>query len=148
MSLFTVTDYDKQVYEEQIKDFLPSKLIDIHTHIWLKKDAAKIEKKAGEVKRTVTWPSMVAEDNSIEDLQETYRLMFPDKEVSALVFAGGAVGNKPGMPAINSYVSQSAKQSGFPALYYSIPTQSGEEIEQQVKQGGFLGLKSYLDLAP
>ena len=41
MSLFTVTDYDKQVYSEQIKDFLPDKIIDIHTHIWLKKDAAK-----------------------------------------------------------------------------------------------------------
>ncbi len=148
MSLFNVTEYDKQVYEEQLKDFLPSKIIDIHTHIWLKKDAAKIEKKAGEVKRTVTWPSMVAEDNSIEDLQETYRLMFPDKEVSALVFAGGAVGNEPGLPVINSYVSQSAKKSGFPALYYSHPTQSGEQIEQAVVQGGFLGLKSYLDLAP
>ena len=81
MRLFTVTDYDKQVYEEQIKDFLPSKIIDIHTHIWLKKNVAKKELKPGEVKRTVTWPSMVAADNSIEDLQETYRLMFPDKEV-------------------------------------------------------------------
>ena len=34
MSLFTVTDVDKRVYEEQLKDFLPDKMIDIHTHIW------------------------------------------------------------------------------------------------------------------
>ena len=146
MSLFTVTDYDKQVYEEQIKDFLPSKIIDIHTHVWLKENAAKQEDVPDAAKRTVTWPSMVAEDNSVEDLIETYRLMFPGKQVSALMFAG--VCGESVLPTYNDYVSQSAKKSGFPALYYSHPNQSGEQIEQQVKAGGFLGLKSYLDLAP
>lgn len=146
MSLFTVTDYDKQVYETQIRDFLPGKIIDIHTHVWLKGNAAKQENEPDEAKRTVSWPSMVAADNSVEDLKQTYRLMFPGKEVSALMFAG--IGGASVLPAYNDYVSQSAKKSGFPALYYSHPKQSGEQIEQQVKAGGFLGLKSYLDLAP
>ena len=39
MILFTVTDYDIKVYEEQLKDFLPEKTIDIHTHVWLKEGA-------------------------------------------------------------------------------------------------------------
>lgn len=146
MNLFTVTDYDKQVYETQIKDFLPSKIIDIHTHVWLKENADKQENERGAAKRTVTWPSMVAQDNSVEDLKQTYRLMFPGKEVSALMFAG--IGGASVLLSNNDYVSQSAKKSGFPALYYSHPNQSGEQIEQQVKAGGFLGLKSYLDLAP
>ena len=34
MALFEVTEYDKKVYEEQLKDFLPDKIIDIHTHIY------------------------------------------------------------------------------------------------------------------
>ena len=29
MALFTVTDYDKKVYEEELRDFLPEKMIDI-----------------------------------------------------------------------------------------------------------------------
>ncbi len=145
MSLFVVTDFDKKVYEEQIKDFLPGKLIDMHTHVWRKEDAAAIEHPP-EPKRTVAWPSLVAKDNSVEDLQQTYRLMFPDKEVLPLIFAG--IGSESVLPAYNDYVSQSAKQTGFPALYYSHPKQSGEQIELHIKSGGFLGLKSYLDLAP
>lgn len=27
------TAYDRQVYESELKDFLPDKMIDIHTHI-------------------------------------------------------------------------------------------------------------------
>lgn len=143
MQLFEVTAYDKKIYEEELKDFLPGKMFDIHTHVWLKtlNDPAPII--PGEVKRTVTWPSLVASDNSIEDLQETYRLMFPGKDVKALIFAGGGGSDKN-----NSYVSESSKKSGFPALYYSNPTQSSDEIENAIRSGGFLGLKSYLNKSP
>ena len=32
MALFEVTEYDKKVWEEELRDFLPEKIIDIHTH--------------------------------------------------------------------------------------------------------------------
>ena len=56
MSLFTVTDYDKKVYEEQLRDYLPNKIIDIHTHVW--KGAPKPQN-PNTPKRTVTWPSLL-----------------------------------------------------------------------------------------
>ena len=43
---------------------------------------------------------------------------------------------------------QASRRSGFPALYYSHPEESAEVIEQKIREGGFLGLKSYLDLSP
>ena len=47
--------------------------------------------------RAVTWPQRVALDNSIEDLQETYRLMFPDKSVLPLIFGlADLTGRRPG----------------------------------------------------
>ena len=143
MALFEVTAYDKKVYEEELKDFLPDKIFDVHTHVWLNalEDPKPVE--PGKEKRTVTWPSLVAADNPVEDLQETYRLMFPDKDVKALMFNNGT-----GSARNNAYVSESSKKSGFPALYYSRPTQSADEVEKYVREGGFLGLKSYLDLAP
>ena len=143
MALFEVTDYDKKIYEEELKDFLPDKILDVHTHVWLKelKDPKPVV--PGEVKRTVSWPSLVAADNSIEDLQETYRLMFPGKDVKSLMFTSGG-----GSARNNAYVSESSKKSGFPALYYSDPNQSADEIEKIIRDGGFLGLKSYLDKAP
>ena len=142
MALFEVTPYDKKIYEEELKDFLPDKIIDIHTHVWLDKFLDKTPK-PGYVKRTVTWPTLVALDNSIEDLQETYRLMFPGKEVSAMMFTskGGWVEN-------NNYVSESAKKTGWPALYYSDPAETPEELEAHIRNGGFLGVKCYLNRTP
>jgi len=143
MALFEVTAYDKKIYEEELKDFLPDKILDVHTHVWKDHMIIREEPKPGEVKRTVTWPSMVALDNSIEDLQETYKLMFPGKDVKSLMFSGGSYGE-----VINNYVSECSKKSGWPALYYSHPNETADEVEKHVREGGFLGLKSYLDLAP
>lgn len=145
MALFEVKEYDRQIYEEELRDFLPNKMIDIHTHIWLKGLRRPKPLAPGEVKRSVTWPSLVAEDNSVEDLQETYRLLFPGKEVTPLMFTSG---EREALPDLNVYVKESAAKTGYPALYYSRPEESAEEIEQKIREGGFLGLKSYLNLAP
>ena len=34
MALFEVTANDKKVWEEELRDFLPEKIIDIHTHVY------------------------------------------------------------------------------------------------------------------
>ena len=143
MALFEVTAYDKKIYEEELKDFLPEKIFDVHCHICLEEHNQPVVLKPGEKKRTVTWPSLVAKQNSIEDLQETYRLFFPGKDCKALMFSNAGHGE-----VINNYVADASRRSGFPALYYSHPNQSAEEIEQKIREGGFLGLKSYLDLSP
>ena len=140
MALFHVSSYDKKIWEEELKDFLPQKLFDIHTHVYLEKNNVPEEPDAA--KRTVTWPSLVARENPIEDLQETYRLMFPGKEVSALIFGGGH------LPQANAYIAECSQKSGWPGLYYSHPTQSADELEREIRAGGLLGVKSYLSLAP
>ncbi|MBE6636556.1 MAG: hypothetical protein E7618_01990 [Ruminococcaceae bacterium] len=143
MSLFPITTYDRMIYETELKDFLPDHLFDVHAHVWLDELREKPELKEGEVSRVVAWPSMVAKDDSIEDLIETYRLMFPGKTVEALMFGQSEHDDK-----INNYVSQCSKTSGFPALYFSHPEQSADTVEQKIRDGGFLGVKSYLDLSP
>ena len=35
MALFEVKDIDRKIYETELRDFLPEKMIDIHTHVWL-----------------------------------------------------------------------------------------------------------------
>ena len=77
---YEMSDYDKKIYEEQLKDFLPEKMIDCHIHVW-PKDCIK---KRG-AKACVSWTSMVAEYNTIEDLVQTYIDMFPDKKVKAVL---------------------------------------------------------------
>ncbi|WP_066683245.1 amidohydrolase family protein [Christensenella intestinihominis] len=144
MSLFEVTDLDRNIYDEKLRDFLPEQIIDIHTHVYLRK--FKKEKNPAVQTRVVAWPEMVARDNSIEDLMESYGLMFPGKDVKALIFSNLSHGDDGA--AANRYVSESSQKSGYPALYFSYPFQSAEEIEREIISGGFLGLKSYLSLSP
>ena len=54
MALFEVTPYDRRIYEEELKDFLPQKILDVHTHVWLDKYLDHKPLAPGEVKRTVT----------------------------------------------------------------------------------------------
>ncbi len=81
----------------------------MHTHVWLDKYLDHKPLAPGEVKRTVTWPSLVALDNSIEDLQETYRLMLPGKDVTALMFTSRGAWDKN-----NAYVAECSRRTGFP----------------------------------
>ena len=144
MSLFPVYDHDREFYEKNLRDFLPQKLFDIHCHIYL--DAFRAPRIVDPNSRVVTWPELVAKDNSVEDLRETYRLLCPDKELSWLTFASASY--RDDIPANNEYVAKAANRQDLFGLYYSRPTQSAQEVEEAVKKGGFLGLKSYLDLAP
>ena len=126
MALFEVTANDKRIYEEELKDFLPDKIFDIHCHVALREHTPKVEVKPGE-KRTVTWPSLVADQNSIENLKETYELFFPGKDCKAMFFSNAGHGE-----AVNDYCAKVSKESGWPALYYSHPEQSADEIEQKI----------------
>ena len=108
MSLFEVKPYDREVYEKELKDFLPQKILDVHTHVYLKEFFPPKPLAPGEVKRTVTWPSLVAADDSIEDLQETYRLMLPGKDVTALMFSNSGRSQQ-----ANDYVADASRRSGL-----------------------------------
>ena len=141
MPLFEVTELDRKIYEEELKDFLPDKIFDIHTHVWLDKLVDKADIPADN--RAVKWPGKVALDNSIEDLEESFKLMFPDKECKALMFTSARASK-----ANNDYVAEASRKTGWPALYYSHPEESADQIEERIREGHFLGLKGYLNLSP
>jgi uncharacterized protein len=141
--LFQVKDVDRAVYRESLADFLPAKIIDVHTHIW-KDQHAKHD--ASAFARVVSWPARVAKDNSVEDLMEGYRLLFPGKDVTPLMFSSIYEGDD--MEAANGYVSQSAAAHHFPALIYAHPTWQAKDLEKQIRKGRFIGAKVYLNLSP
>ena len=144
MSLFCVTENDKKFYETYLKDFLPEKMIDIHTHVWL--DSNRTVRTRGEDRGLVTWTSLVAKDNSGDDLAETYKLMFPDKEVTPLIFSSIRVGEN--FDIHNDYCAECSKRLGQPALYYAAPWMDPDMLEKKILEGGFLGIKAYLDHSP
>lgn len=142
-ALFQVTELDSRIYHEEIEDFLPSKMIDIHTHVWLNKyKATEVET----TERTVTWPDLVAVENSIEDLQETYRLMFPGKVITPLIFSNFKRNDD--YNGMNRYVAECGVRHGVPTLLYALPEWSAEELLVRILTGHHLGIKVYLNLSP
>ena len=143
--LFEMKDVDRELYARRLRDFLPEEIIDIHTHVWQASDFLETKKLGGE-SRTVNWPSLVAKDNPIEDLMETYRLLLPGKRVTPLIFATLPEGAN--LDAQNAYVADCSRRIQVPALLFTDPSWSATELEARTLAGGFLGAKSYLSLAP
>lgn len=140
MSTFEIKEIDRIFYERELKNFLPDKIIDIHTHVHTLKYKIPVE-----IKRTVVWPSLVARENTGEQIQDMYRLMLPGKEIVPLMF--GSIRRGQDFKKNNDYVAEMSKKYNFPALYYSRPEECAQELEAQCKEGNFLGLKSYLSMA-
>ena len=133
------TAYDRKVYEEQLRDFLPDKLVDIHVHLttldmkFSKKSHAGIQ----------TWPSLVAPDCSFEDLMASYKTMFPGKQVYPVLMTSPDCRLHLGNP----YALKYAKENGLPALYCTCHDTPLEEIRQAFVNG-CCGIKPYLNHSP
>lgn len=140
--LLEIKPVDREFYDKNLRGFLPRRIIDIHTHVWLDQFKRRRDEKA---RRSVSWPARVALDNSIEDHIETYRLMMPGCDVTPMIFSSLKRGDD--IDAANAYISDSARRYGFPALIWSDPLWPADELERRIKEGGFLGVKSYLDFA-
>jgi len=77
---------------------------------------------------------------------ETYRLMLPDKDVSAIIFSSASPGDD--LDRLNAYVRECSERTGFPSLVFASPEWSADRFEREIANGGFVGAKVYLSLAP
>jgi predicted TIM-barrel fold metal-dependent hydrolase len=141
--VFTLKDVDRRVYKESLQDFLPAQLIDIHTHVWNKDNQVQ---SAQPLSRVVSWPSKVADENTVETLADCYRQLFPGKSVVPLMFAN--VFDADRIDPMNGYVSECAARTGYPSLILAHPSWTGRELEQRIMDGKFRGAKVYLNLSP
>lgn len=137
--MFQYTDYDRKVYETELKDFLPNEFIDCHVHV-LEDNFPP----AGDYNGGSTWTARVCTDLKTEELVEIYATLFPNKKVTPLMF-GGCTHE---LTISNDYVSKRGAQLNFPTLFRTSYEMTPEYLEEEVKKGGFLGLKPYLSFCP
>ncbi|MBR6918113.1 MAG: amidohydrolase family protein [Clostridia bacterium] len=135
-----VTDYDRRVWEEELCEFLPEKIIDCHVHIYLKEMQRE---KPEERKGCVMWPHIVAPELDGADLEESFSKMFPGKKTGAVVM---------GMPTcrldeVNEFALSEAKKYSYPALYCTNWDTTKDEIRAAMAKG-FAGIKPYLNNCP
>jgi hypothetical protein len=142
-NLFEIKQLDTDCYIHTIKDFIPERLIDFHTHVYtlelLKEDA----KSDG---RVVSWPELVARENPIEDLFETYNLMFPGKAVTPVIFTTPV--KLKDIDYANNQISKCCLSGQAYGLILTTPEWSSESLERRLLEGNFHGAKVYLNFAP
>ena len=96
-----LSEYDKKVYESELKGFLPYEFIDCHTHIWKKDFPFQASSNGGS-----TWTKKVAEYLEAEELLDSYKVLFPENKVTPLVL--GSCSRH--IPTCNKYVSEKSKK--------------------------------------
>ena len=134
-----MTDYDRMVYDKELRPFLPEEFVDFHIHAYKSSFETWGDANGGS-----TWIDLVADEMTTEQMFDCLNQLFPKNKVIPLVFGGCLVN----IEQTNEYVREEAKKYGFPTLYRSSYEMDADELEENVKKGGFLGLKPYLTNCP
>lgn len=136
---YRMSDYDRRVYAEQLQDFLPEYITDCHTHIWKQEFGGETPAKG-----CVSWTRYVAKDCTVEDLLQTYRDLFPGKKVLPVLMGQPEAD----LTKTNAYTRKAAAEYSLPALYCTDYAMPPAFLEQAVTEGGFAGIKPYLNNSP
>lgn len=136
---FDYIEYDREVYDRELKDFLPDKMFDAHVHV----STAGLER-YGSHNGGSTWTDYLCKEMNVREFLDMNKLMFPNQSMEALIFGMCLTGIK----ETNEFVISSNKGYDFPMLYRSDYADDPDELEANVKAGGFIGLKPYLSNCP
>ena len=136
---YNYTAYDREVYDKELKNFLPEKMFDAHVHI-----SASGLGSYGSPNGGSTWTDYLCNEMSVEKFLGICKEFFPLQKVEALIFGM----THTNIDMANNYVIESNKGYDFPMLCRSDYADDPDELEARVKAGGFIGLKPYLSNCP
>jgi len=140
MTVPRYTERDALFYDEELRDFLPHRIIDCHTHIGLANHVGPLP----EERRREMWALDVAQELTVEQLNEWNARLFPGHDTQACAF--GWPIRECDLERSNAYVAQSAPQLRATFLVTD-PHWPAGKVRDLVVEGAFAGLKPYPDLA-
>lgn len=136
---YEYTAYDREVYDRELKNFLPDKMFDAHIHISTSGMDPHGSRNGGSA-----WTDNICKDMDVKEFLAMNKEMFPQQKLEALIF-GMCLSD---IDQTNKYVIESNKGYDFPMLYRCDYSEDPDEMEAKVKAGGFIGLKPYLTSCP
>jgi predicted TIM-barrel fold metal-dependent hydrolase len=139
--LWHYTDVDRAFWTEHLEDWVPSRLIDAHTHIMHPRFRRA---PMTEAMRRQYWVSEVFEPIDAPDAERCCRLVFPGRQVKCVAF---------GVPDLdfdieggNTYVQQECHARGWYSLTVVPPQWSPETVAAALAKPGVVGVKPYYSL--
>lgn len=139
------TDLDRRIWEEELEEFLPQQLFDAHLHFFNNDHClSQPGDDPPEFSPTVNCPFTVLDRDA---LQQTYRMLFPGREVHYLAF--GWVYRRIDFDKHNEFTAaQVVDDPKSRALMLVHPSFSVDKVAHDVDRYGFRGLKPYRFWAP
>lgn len=128
---FNKTEYDVKVYQEELSEFLPDKIVDSHTHVYEKNQNVQNFRDYWVNKVAIEWP--------LEDMKQTYLDLFPNKKVIPVIFGYPEAD----LDKTNEYIKKVSELTDYPSLFCTHYDMSPEYLEEEVLKGKFQGLKPY-----
>jgi len=135
-----LTDVDRRIWHEELDQFVPRKVFDVHTHIYRwafntdpNKESGPYAAFVGQRFREAGRNLLNACDEILMPGREVHRLSFPFPFAPSCDFA-----------ASNDFLAEEIchdRKSG--GLMLVKPSMTATELEQQVDRHGFLGFKPY-----
>lgn len=144
---FIYNSKDKDIFESELKEYLPSKIIDSHVHLW-KKDhiSIDIEKITFDRLRRHPFLSVDMWDNfSYLDFVTVSKTIFPRIEYDGLFFS--LPFREVDIKKANEMIKDDVISRNKTALFIPIATDKYNYLEKKIKEENFIGLKPYPDLA-
>jgi glutamate-1-semialdehyde 2,1-aminomutase len=133
------TDLDRRIWQEELEDFVPRQVFDVHTHIYRwahntdpAKEQGGLAEVAGRSYAEATWQLAGTCDAALMPGREVHRLSFPFPFPQC------------NFAAANAFLA--AELRGDPqsaGLLLVHPGMTDDEVEEQLARHGFLGLKPY-----
>ncbi|MEK7398709.1 MAG: amidohydrolase family protein [Candidatus Poribacteria bacterium] len=128
---------DLPFYKEHLRDFLPDKIIDIHSHSG---DNPGIQ--PGDPKPTF-WAELVTYGHGmlVPDLLEAYLQIFPGKEVFPVCFP---IAERKDVDERNGYLAgELRKYNNINGFIWTMPDWTEDELTSRMYSGRFKGIKPY-----
>ena len=137
LPFYDYTETDKHFYRKHIAPRLPSKLFDVHVHIFLKEHVDMIP----EEHRTAFWASECAQVLTADDAHACAQELFPESDFE---FAGFPTADPSAdTKGMNEYAAEMGSDGKCVPLMMVRPEWDIEEVENTFVEGKFAGLKPY-----
>lgn len=137
MAEFEYTKFDREIWDAELEDFVPSVIYDMHTHIWSEDYKGDADGEPGGLRTNYGYRSHI----------EWAGDLYPGREIHFLVLGTPVVG----MDAEGHNDWMASQMSADPASAVNLmvtPDMSADYVVEQVKKHNFLGLKPYRLFAP
>ncbi len=129
--------FDREIWERELEDFVPSLIYDMHTHIWSEAHKGQIEGP----------PTGLRREYDYRDHLAWAEKLFPGREMHYLVL-GTPI---PGMDAEGHNGWMARQMTADPRSEVNMlvsPDMQPDDVAEQVKKHNFFGLKPYRTFAP